>query len=121
MLSIMDNLCHQHRIKEHHKVAQKLTGKQSRFLRGMGHHLQALVLIGKDEITDNLVESVKEALELHELIKIKLQEGCIMDRKDVANTLATRCDAAIAQILGRTILLYRPAKEAVIKLPKRNS
>ncbi|MEA3466106.1 MAG: ribosome assembly RNA-binding protein YhbY [Thermodesulfobacteriota bacterium] len=102
-------------------MTQQLTGKQVRFLRGMGHHLQPIVLIGKDEITDNLVESVQEALEIHELIKIKLQEGCIMDRKDVANALASRCDAAIAQILGRTILLFRPAKEAVIKLPKSNN
>lgn len=98
-------------------MAQQLSGKQRRFLRGLGHHLQPVVMIGKDEISANLIKSVEEALDTHELIKIKLQEGCIMDRKEVAATLASRCDAAIAQILGNTILLFRPSENNLINLP----
>ncbi|OQY17283.1 MAG: hypothetical protein B6I36_09155 [Desulfobacteraceae bacterium 4572_35.1] len=59
-------------------------------------------------------------METHELIKIKLQEGCIIDRKEVADILANRCDAAIAQILGRTILLFRPSEDNIITLPKNS-
>ncbi|OQY18711.1 MAG: RNA-binding protein, partial [Desulfobacteraceae bacterium 4572_35.1] len=72
-------------------MAQQLSGKQTRFLRGLGHHLQPVVMVGKGEISTNLVKSVSEALETHELIKIKLQEGCIIDRKEVADILANRC------------------------------
>lgn len=99
-------------------MSQQLSGKQARHLRGLGHHLQPVVLVGRDEITEGLVSSVDEALEQHELIKIKLQEGCIMDRKEVAAILAQRCDAAVAQILGRTILLFRSSEKALISLPK---
>lgn len=99
-------------------MSQQLTGKQVRHLRGLGHHLQPVVLIGKDEITEGLVSSVEEALDQHELIKIKLQEGCVMDRKDVASILAERSGAAVAQILGRTILLFRQSEEELITLPK---
>lgn len=99
-------------------MSQQLSGKQARHLRGLGHHLQPVVLVGKDAITDGLVSSVDEALEQHELIKIKLQEGCIMNRKDVASILSERCEAAIAQILGRTILLFRSSEKALITLPK---
>ena len=99
-------------------MSQQLTGKQARYLRGLGHHLQPVVLVGKDDITEGLVNSVDEALEQHELIKIKLQEGCIMNRKDVASILAERCEAAVAQILGRTILLFRSTDKALITLPK---
>lgn len=99
-------------------MSQQLSGKQVRYLRGLGHHLQPVVLIGKDGVTDGLVKSVDEALEQHELIKIKLQEGCIMDRKDVANILSERCGAGIAQILGRTILLFRSSDKSLITLPK---
>lgn len=99
-------------------MSQQLTGKQVRYLRGLGHHLQPVVLVGKDEITDGLVSSVEEALDQHELIKIKLQEGCVMNRKDVASILAERTGAGIAQILGRTILLFRSTEEALITLPK---
>jgi len=108
-------------IKEYTHVTQQLTGKQIRFLRGLGHHLQPVVMVGKGEITASLIKSVEEALELHELIKIKLQEGCIMDRKDVAATLAQECHAEIAQILGRTILLYRASENKLIELPKSRS
>lgn len=95
----------------------KLTGKQVRFLRGLGHHLKPVVLIGKEEITPPLLASVEEALAAHELIKVKIQEGCLLDRRDVAQILAERTDAAVAQILGRTILLYRPGEKQKIELP----
>lgn len=95
----------------------KLTGKQVRFLRGLGHHLQAVVLIGKEEITPALLASVEEALVAHELIKVKILEGCLLDRREVAQILAARTDSQVAQILGRTILLYRPGEKRKIELP----
>jgi RNA-binding protein len=98
-------------------VIQPLTGKQARYLRGLGHHLQPIVMVGKDEISDRLVASVDEALSTHELIKLKLQDGCLMNRKDVAYALAYKCDAGIAQILGKTILLYRASENNLITIP----
>lgn len=95
----------------------ELTGKQRRYLRGLGHHLQAVVMVGREEITPALIRAVDEALATHELIKVKLQEGCDLDRREVAENLSKNCGAAVAQILGKTILLYRPAKEPVIQLP----
>jgi RNA-binding protein len=95
-----------------------LTGKQTRHLRSLGHHLQPTVMVGKEEVTDQVIASVDEALETHELIKVKLQEGCITPRKEVANILSKGTDSEIAQILGRTILLYRPSDKGLIELPK---
>lgn len=96
----------------------KLTGKQARYLRGLGHHLKPVVMVGKDEVNDAVVAATEEALDAHELIKVKLQEGCLSDRQDVAEGLAAATDSAIAQVLGGTILLYRQGKEPVIKLPR---
>ncbi|WP_298038426.1 ribosome assembly RNA-binding protein YhbY [uncultured Desulfuromonas sp.] len=96
---------------------EKLSGKQARFLRGLGHHLKPCVMLGKEGLTESLVASVEEALEIHELIKIKIQEGCLLDRKDVAETLSQRMGAQVAQVLGRTILLYRRGIDPKIKLP----
>lgn len=94
-----------------------LTGKQKRYLRVLGHSLKPLVLIGKREIEDSLVNEVNAALDHHELIKIKLQENCSLDRHESSDMLAKACNAEIAQILGKTFLLYRPAKKPVIVLP----
>lgn len=96
----------------------EINGKQKRFLRGLGHHLNPVVMIGKDEINQTVINATEEALEQHELIKIRLQEGCLTDRKTVAAELSLQTGSAVAQILGHTFLLYRPAKEPKIKLPK---
>lgn len=95
----------------------ELKGKQIRFLRGLGHHLQPVVMVGKEELTPRVVEAANEALACHELIKVKLQEGCLTDRKEIATGLASRTRANVVQILGRTILLYRQADDPVIELP----
>nr|WP_320115997.1 ribosome assembly RNA-binding protein YhbY [uncultured Desulfuromonas sp.] len=96
-----------------------LSGKQNRFLRGLGHHLNPVVLIGKDTVSQGVIDSVEEALDQHELIKVKLLEGCLMDRKDVSEQLSTTTGSAVVQILGRTILLFRPTPEGKIELPKK--
>jgi len=96
---------------------QKLTGKQVRHLRGLGHHLHPVVMIGKEEISESLIRSVEEALDAHELIKIKLQEGYLMDRKEAAEILAERTGAAVIQILGKTILLFRRSPAEKIEMP----
>lgn len=96
---------------------QTLTGKQVRFLRGLGHHLQPVVMIGREELSERLLASVEVALEDHELIKVKLQEGCSTDRREIASQLAEKTGSQVAQVLGRTILLYRPATDPQIKLP----
>jgi RNA-binding protein len=94
-----------------------LSGKQARYLRGLGHHLNAVVMVGKEEVNAAVVNATEEALRAHELIKVKLQEGCLSDRHSVAEELARATDAAVAQILGGTILLYRPGEEPKITLP----
>lgn len=94
-----------------------LTGKQARHLRGLGHHLKPTVMIGKDEVTAAIIAATEEALDIHELIKVKLQEGCIGDRKDIAAELAQATGSDIAQILGKNFLLYRESEDKKIKLP----
>lgn len=96
---------------------QKLTGKQARHLRALGHHLNAIIMVGKEELDENLLSSVEENLEAHELIKIKIQKGCLLDRHEVAEELARRAGACVAQVLGNTILLYRASEKKRIELP----
>ena len=97
-----------------------LTGKQKRHLRALGHSLKPVILVGKGEVSEKLVLETAEALTAHELIKVKLLESCLMDRHTVAESLATDCGAEVAQVLGRTILLYRAAKEPKIILPSES-
>lgn len=95
----------------------KLTGKQARHLRALGHKLKPIVMVGKEAVTEKLTTSCKEQLAVHELIKVKILESCPQDRKEVATELAQQTGASIAQILGRTILLYLPSPAQLITLP----
>lgn len=88
-----------------------LTGKEARHLRGLGHHLSPLVMIGKDGVTDNLTAALEEVLAAHELVKVKLQDGCPYARVEAAELLAQKSKSRIAQIIGKTFLLFRENKE----------
>jgi RNA-binding protein len=99
-------------------AAVQLTGKQNRFLRGLGHGLKPFVMVGKQHLNEEVIKSTNAALEAHELIKVRIQEGCLEDRKVVAAELATKTGAAVVQVLGKTFLLYRPSEDEIINLPK---
>lgn len=86
---------------------QKLTSKQTKYLKGLGHHLSPIAMVGKEGITKNVLESVNQVLNAHELIKIKVQNNCPIDRKETAAKLSEVTGASVVQVLGKTILLYR--------------
>ncbi len=97
-----------------------LTGKQKRYLRGLGHGLRPVITVGKGEISEALVTETCEALKAHELIKVKILESCLIDRNEVADGLAEASEAEVAQVLGRTFLLYKRADTPRIELPTDN-
>src|SRR6266540_1342067 len=94
-----------------------LTGKQKRHLRALGHALKPVILIGKGEITEPLLKETVAALESHELIKVKVLESCLLGREEASEELATATSSEVAQLLGRTFLLYLQAKKPIIELP----
>ncbi len=93
--------------KQKLKKQKPLNGKQSRYLRGLGHHISPMVMLGKDGITDSLIISLNDVLKAHELVKVKLLNTCPLDRTEASEALAKRTGAAVAQILGKTLLLFK--------------
>ncbi|MCG8423456.1 MAG: ribosome assembly RNA-binding protein YhbY [Proteobacteria bacterium] len=95
-----------------------LTGKQRRFLRAKGHHLPAVLQIGKEGLSPSLIEALDRALLDHELVKIRVGQNALVDRKSAASELARATSSEVAQVLGKTLLLYRAHPEQpVIELP----
>jgi RNA-binding protein len=95
-----------------------LTGKQRRHLRALAHPMKPIVQVGKGGIDDGLVAAVDQALTDHELVKIKVGEAAGLDRHAAADEIAARTRSEVAQVLGYTVLLYRPdPDEPTIKLP----
>ena len=88
-----------------------LTGKQKSFLKSQAHELQPVVQIGKNLVTETVVDTTAKALEARELIKISVLQNCLADPKEVADLIAEHADAQIVQVIGRTIVLYKKSSK----------
>ena len=98
-----------------------LTSRQRKYLRALAHHLEPVVKIGKQGISTNLLKAIDEALNDHELIKIKF-----IDFKDEKQELTskiieeTKCE--IAGIIGNIAILFRESnieEKRNIRLPNK--
>lgn len=96
-----------------------ITGKQRSYLKKLGHNLEPTVFLGKGGLTENIKKEMETGLESRELVKVKLQEGCTLNPKEVANELATELNAEFVQSIGKKFILYRESREnKEIVLPK---
>lgn len=96
-----------------------LTSKQRAHLRSLAHNLKPILHIGVDGVSDAVVESVDEAFNTRELLKVKVHDNAPLDVEQAAAALAARIpDVHVPQTIGRTIALYRPFPEdPEIRLP----
>lgn len=92
-------------------AAVALTGKQKRKLRALGHHLSPVVLVGGNGVTDGVVSATDQALHDHELIKVKFADEDRDSRAEAIESLAGQTGAEVAQVLGRTALLFKKRKK----------
>jgi RNA-binding protein len=83
------------------------SGELRRRLRAAGHALAPVVQVGKQGVTPAVLAQVARALLAHELIKVKLGSECPETRFAVAELMAAHPGVKVAQILGRTLLLYQ--------------
>ncbi len=99
--------------------AMDLNSKQRSHLRALAHHLDAVVQVGTAGITDAIIAKVDVELENHELVKVKVSKEAPVEVQAGAEAVALATRAGLAQIIGRTMVLYRPRKKKpVIKLPE---
>ena len=96
-----------------------LTGKQRAYLRGLANNMETILIIGKGEITDNIVMQADTALTARELIKGKVLENSAYSSREAADILAEKCGCDVVQVIGSKFVLYRRnPDEPKIVLPK---
>jgi RNA-binding protein len=84
-----------------------MRGKDRAELRAEAHHLRATVHVGHHGITATLLQSLDEALEARELVKVQVERNAPQTVKETANELATQMKAEVIQVIGRKTTLYR--------------
>jgi RNA-binding protein len=105
----------------HEKAPKNLTNAQKKFLRRLGHDLSPMVYIGKEGLTETVAAAVDDSLYHHELIKVKIINTDKITKHEAAEQIPPRTGSLLVQLIGKTLLLYRPndkkKKEEQIRLP----
>ncbi|WP_297131535.1 YhbY family RNA-binding protein [uncultured Eubacterium sp.] len=97
-----------------------MTSKERAAWRAKANSLEAIIQIGKEGITDNLITQIDDTLDVRELIKIRVHlETAPQTPKELAPQLAERLDAEVIQVIGGIIVLYREADPERIQAKKK--
>ncbi len=102
---------------------QVLTNAQKKFLRKLGHGLNPVIYIGKEGLSETVVLAIDEALDHHELIKIKIINTDRISKQEAADRIPELSNSQLVQLIGKTLLVYRRNKnkkrDEQIPLPKK--
>ena len=84
-----------------------LTEQQKKTLRGLGHSLKPVVLVGAGGLSQSLLDEFERSLEHHELMKVKVSAGDRTERDTIIETLCEHGGAELVQRVGNVGLLFR--------------
>ena len=85
-----------------------MTSKQRAYLKSLAMTMDPIFQIGKASLTP---EGIREAIDKRELIKVSVLKNCFDDPREIAEVLAERTRSQVVQVIGKKIVLYKPAKE----------
>ena len=88
-----------------------MKGKIKQKLKALGVQLSAVVQIGKEGMSDTLIDSTREALQARELIKVHVLPNAVLDTKETIEALADMLGAEVIQVIGRYGILFKKKKE----------
>lgn len=96
-----------------------LSKPQEKFLRGLGHHLKPVIVVGDAGLSDAVVKEFESTINHHELIKVRIRTG---DRDGRDEIIAKLCDdkTSLVTRIGNVALLFRRNTEKPrVNLPRR--
>jgi RNA-binding protein len=92
-------------------MAQELSEKQKKYLRGLAHGRDPIILIGNGGLTPGVAKEFETAIGAHELIKVKARVGDREQRDTILTGLAEQSGSALVQRIGNVGVFYRPHKD----------
>ena len=85
-----------------------LSEHQKKYLRGLGHQLKPLIMVGEAGLSESLLAEFESTLSHHELIKVRVRVGDRAARDTIIDKLCADGSAVLVQRIGNIALLYRP-------------
>lgn len=93
-------------------MLKPLSNPEIRKFKAAAQRLEPMLKIGKAGLSEGFVQTVSQALDQHELVKIKFVEFK-EQKKDLAPVLADKTASHLVMQVGNVIVLHRPKAEAV--------
>lgn len=101
----------------------ELNEHQKKFLRGLGHQLKPVIIVGEAGLSDSLLAEFESTLAHHELIKVRVRVGDRDARDGIIEKLCAESSAQLIQRIGNVALLFRQnlrkKPEKRIRIPAR--
>ena len=95
-----------------------LTNSQKKHLRGLTHDIDPVVMIADKGLSDNVAHEIEQALDRHELIKLKIRADKA-DRHDWIARIGKATGAELVHQIGQVACFYRKhPKNPKIALPR---
>ncbi len=98
----------------------ELSEPQKKFLRGLGHQLKPVIMIGDAGLSDSVLKEFAATINHHELIKVRIRCCDRQTRDAMISDLCDKGSASLVTRIGNVALVYRRNEEKqVIPLPLR--
>lgn len=88
-----------------------MNSREREFLRKKAHELDPIVRVGKEGYTDNLGQSILDAIASRELIKVKMLQSVEIDKRELASIIEEKTGCEVVGVIGKTIILYKENRE----------
>ena len=86
---------------------ENITSKQRSKLKSLASKLNPVTQVGKGGITDNLLKTLSDALDAHELIKVTILDNAEDTPRNIAENIAELLEAVPVAVIGRKAIFYR--------------
>ena len=84
-----------------------LTSKQRAVLKGIAQTEDTILQVGKNGVIDTIVTQVSDALKAREIVKMKVQDNCMLSPAEAANELAEKTKSEVVQVIGNKFVLFK--------------
>ena len=92
-----------------------LTSKQRAKLRAIVSTMPATTIVGKDGLTDTVLDQIDKQLYAHEIVKVSVLESAELSARDYLQEASQKLKAEQVNFIGSKFALYRVSNKKGIK------
>jgi RNA-binding protein len=93
------------------ETSMTLSEKQRKYLRGLAHPREPVVMIGQSGLTEGVTRELDLALTAHELVKVRARLGDREERDQVLDQLASQTGSELIHRIGNVGVFFRQRAE----------